>query len=101
MLPQKNNQTPSIEKLLDQLKPRLKEAGFRSLDDLVLKGATAISQSTGLDLKICQNICDKAGHRLAQQTVPHERIRLASDLHKRSVNMEAISTGSYNLDSLF
>jgi len=70
-------------------------------NDIVLKGATAISQATSLDLKSCQDICNHAQDMLAQQNVPHKRIFMASDVHKRSQNLEAISTGSHNLDSIF
>ena len=101
MLPQKIDQTPSVEKLLSQLKPRLEKSGFKSLNDIVLKGVIALSQATDLDLKTCQDICNQAQDLLAQQNVLQEKISLASDIHKRSQNLESISTGSHNLDSIF
>ena len=42
MLPQKIDQTPSVEKLLGQLKPILEKSGFKSLNDIVLKGVARI-----------------------------------------------------------
>ena len=97
----RNNQFSSVEEILSQLKPRLEESGFKSLNDIVLKGVTALSQATGLDLKTCQGICNQAQDLLAQQNVVQEKISLASDIHKRSQNLESISTGSHNLDSIF
>ena len=61
----------------------------------------ALSQATGLNLKICQDICNQAQDLLAQQNVLQEKISLASDIHKRSQSLESISTGSHNLDSIF
>jgi DNA repair protein RadA len=100
MLPCKINQTAPIENLLNQLKPRLEESGFRTINDIVQKGATAISQVTGLDLKTCQDICNEAEYILTQLRILHERLSVASEIHKRSENLEAISTGSNNLDSI-
>jgi DNA repair protein RadA len=97
----RNNQFSSVEEFLSQFKPRLEKSGFKSLNDIVLKGVIALSQATGLNLKICQDICNQAQDLLAQQNVLQEKISLASDIHKRSQSIESISTGSHNLDSIF
>jgi DNA repair protein RadA len=100
VFPQENGQASSVAKLLGQLKPRLEESGFKSLNDIVLRGATALSQTTGLDLKTCQDIFNQAQNMLAQQNVLHKRISMASDVHKKSQNIETISTGSHNFDGI-
>lgn len=81
MPPQKINETDSVEKFLDQLKPRLEELGFKSINDIAAKGAVAVSQATGLDLKTCQDICNKA----EQQKTLHNRICVASHVRENLV----------------
>jgi DNA repair protein RadA len=73
----------------------LKEAGIRSIKDLVVRGALSISETTGLDIKTSTTLCDKARTKLEQLGIINTCFSTAS---KRKDYR--ISLGSKNLDSL-
>jgi DNA repair protein RadA len=74
----------------------LKEAGIKSIKDLVVRGALSISETTGLDIKTSTILCNKARIKLEELGIINTCFSTAS---KRK--NYRISLGSKNLDSLF
>jgi DNA repair protein RadA len=74
----------------------LKEAGIKSIKDLVVRGAPSISETTGLDIKTSTIICNKARVRLGELGIIDRYF--TTSIKRKDYR---ISLGSRNLDSLF
>ncbi|MGI0024870.1 MAG: DNA repair and recombination protein RadA, partial [Nitrososphaera sp.] len=77
---------------------RLREAGFRSIRDLLVRGPVDVSEATGMEMDESADICNKA--RVALQDlgiIDRSFITATSMLNKRR---DRITTGSKNFDDL-
>jgi DNA repair protein RadA len=78
----------------------LKKAGFRSVKDLLVRGALGISESTGLNIRRSISICNSARIMLEEKDVLKRCLLCASGFCKCYYNTERISTGSKALDEI-
>src|SRR5918995_3568029 len=97
----------SLDDLLPDLRFNLAEAGFKSLNDLVIRGPAAISQATGMNISVCEEICRRSRAIIREQELTSSvknRFLTAAEIHchrSRDENSKGISTGSKNVDDLF
>ncbi|MEM4311798.1 MAG: DNA repair and recombination protein RadA [Nitrososphaerales archaeon] len=81
-------------------KQKLLDVGIRNIMDLAVKGPVEVSDSTGIDLDKAMEICNKARSRLVELGLLEEDFIPASELYKKRLEIERITTGSKNLDNL-
>ncbi|MGI0029154.1 MAG: DNA repair and recombination protein RadA [Nitrososphaera sp.] len=88
----------NIEGVGPATEKRLREAGFRSIRDLLVRGPVDVSEATGMEMDESADICNKA--RVALQDlgiIDRSFITATSMLNKRR---DRITTGSKNFDDL-
>ncbi|MGH9993003.1 MAG: DNA repair and recombination protein RadA [Nitrososphaera sp.] len=88
----------NIEGVGPATEKRLREAGFRSIRDLLVRGPVDVSEATGMEMDESADICNKA--RVALQDlgiIDRSFITATSMLSKRR---DRITTGSKNFDDL-
>ncbi len=88
----------NIEGVGPATEKRLREAGFRSIRDLLVRGPVDVSEVTGMEMDESADICNKA--RVALQDlgiIDRSFITATSMLNKRR---DRITTGSKNFDDL-
>jgi DNA repair protein RadA len=78
----------------------LQKAGFRSLKDLVIRGATDIASATGISTEKCANMCNKARMILEDLGIYDKPFVPATVIYDRRKSESRISSGSKNLDNL-
>ncbi len=81
-------------------KQKLLDVGIRNIMDLAVKGPVEVFDSTGIDLDKAMEICNKARSRLVELGLLEEDFIPASELYKKRLEIERITTGSKNLDNL-
>jgi DNA repair protein RadA len=78
----------------------LQKAGFRSLKDLVIRGATDIANATGISTEKCASMCNKARMILEDLGIYDKPFVPATVIYDRRKSENRISSGSKNLDNL-
>lgn len=81
-------------------KTSLKEAGFRSIKDLVIRGPTDIADATGMAMDKCTLLCNRAREILEEIGVYDKPFITASQIYEKRKSEYRIPTGSKNLDEL-
>lgn len=81
-------------------KTSLKEAGFRSIKDLVIRGPTDIAEATGIAIEKCTLLCNRARELLEEIGVLDKPFTTANEIYEKRKSEYRISTGSKNLDEL-
>ena len=92
-----------IDKLNDigpATKTSLKEAGFRSIKDLVIRGPTDIAEATGIAIEKSTLLCNRAREILEEIGVLDKPFTTANEIYEKRKSEYRISTGSENLDEL-
>jgi DNA repair protein RadA len=77
---------------------RLKEAGFRSIKDLLVRGPVDVAEATGMEMDESVEICNKARMILEHLGIIERSFVSATDLYNNP--RERISTGSNSFDDL-
>jgi DNA repair protein RadA len=75
-------------------------AGIESIRDLVVRGPQNISEVTGISIEKAVDLCNKARMKLEEFEIIGKSFTTATELYKKRLNIERISTGSKNLDEL-
>lgn len=88
----------NIEDIGPATEKRLKEAGFRSIRDLLVRGPVDIADATGMEMDESVNICNKARIMLQELGVIDKSFVTATSLYGK--RKERISTGSKSFDDL-
>jgi DNA repair protein RadA len=88
----------SIEEIGPATEKRLKEAGFRSIRDLLVRGPADIAEATGMEMDESVEICNKARMVLEELGVIDKSFVTATSLYSK--RRERISTGSKSFDDL-
>ena len=81
-------------------KTSLKEAGFRSIKDLVIRGPTDIAEATGIAIEKCTLLCNRAREILEEIGILDKPFTTANEIYEKRKSEYRISTGSKNLDEL-
>jgi DNA repair protein RadA len=81
-------------------KTSLKEAGFRSIKDLVIRGPIDIAEATGIAIEKCILLCNRAREILEDIGVLDKPFTTANEIYEKRKLEYRISTGSKNLDEL-
>jgi DNA repair protein RadA len=81
-------------------KTSLKEAGFRSINDLIIRGPTDIAEATGIAIEKCAVLCNRAREILEDIGVLDKPFITANEIYEKRKSEYRISTGSKNLDEL-
>jgi DNA repair protein RadA len=81
-------------------KTSLKEAGFRSIKDLVIRGPIDIAEATGIAIEKCILLCNRAREILEDIGVLDKPFTTANEIYEKRKSEYRISTGSKNLDEL-
>jgi DNA repair protein RadA len=81
-------------------KTSLKEAGFRSIKDLVIRGPIDIAEATGIAIEKCILLCNRAREILEDIGVLDKPFTTANEIYEKRKLDYRISTGSENLDEL-
>jgi DNA repair protein RadA len=84
----------------DSIKDQLKQAGFNSIKDIVIRGPVQVAKSAEIAMEEAESICNKASFLLEQLGVIPNNISEASN-NRLTLNKEYIKTGSSDLDSIF
>jgi DNA repair protein RadA len=67
---------------------------------LVVRGPQNISEVTGISIEKAVDLCNKARMKLEEFEIIDKSFTTATELYKKRLNIERISTGSINLDEL-
>ena len=78
----------------------LREAGFRSIKDLVIRGPTDIAEATGITIEKCTLLCNRAREILEDNGVFDKPFITANQIYEKRKSEYRIATGSINLDEL-
>ena len=81
-------------------KTSLKEAGFRSIKDLVIRGPIDIAEATGIAIEKFILLCNRAREILEDIGVLDKPFTTANEIYEKRKLEYRISTGSKNLDEL-
>ena len=90
----------AIEDIGPATEKRLKEAGFRSIKDLLVRGPVDVAEATGMEMDESVEICNKARLMLEELGVIDKSFVTATSLYERRKGNERISTGARNFDDL-
>jgi len=88
----------NIEEIGPATEKRLREAGFRSIKDLLVRGPVDISETTGMEMEQSIEICNKARIMLEDLGMIDKSFVTATSLYNRRKGR--ISTGSKSFDDL-
>jgi DNA repair protein RadA len=77
---------------------RLKQAGFRSIKDLLVRGPVDVAEATGMEMDESVGICERARIILERLGIIEQSFVSATDLYKKT--RDRISTGSSSFDDL-
>ena len=88
----------NIEDIGPATEKRLREAGFRSVRDLLVRGPVDISESTGMEMDESVEICNKARVMLEDLGMIDKSFVTATSLYNK--RKDRISTGSKSFDDL-
>jgi DNA repair protein RadA len=88
----------NIEEIGPATEKRLKEAGFKSIKDLLVWGPVDVAEATGMEMDESVEICNKARVLLEDLGVIDKSFISATNLYQKK--RDRISTGSKNFDDL-
>jgi DNA repair protein RadA len=88
----------NIEDIGPATEKRLREGGFRSVRDLLVRGPVDISESTGMEMDESVEICNKARVMLEDLGMIDKSFVTATSLYNK--RKDRISTGSKSFDDL-
>lgn len=88
----------NIEEIGPATEKRLKEAGFRSIRDLLVRGPVDVAEATGMEMDESVEICNKARMVLEELGVIDKSFVTATSLYSK--RRERVSTGSKSFDDL-
>lgn len=88
----------NIEGVGPTTEKRLKQAGFRSVKDLLVRGPVDIAEATGMEMDESVEICERARIILERLGIIDQSFVSATDLYKKT--RERITTGSNSFDDL-
>lgn len=88
----------SIEGVGPATEKRLREAGFRSIKDLLVRGPVDISEATGMEMDDSVDLCNRAREALEELGVIDKSFVTATSLYSR--RRDRISTGAESFDDL-
>ncbi len=91
----------SIQGIGPTTKQKLVEAGIKSVLDLAIKGPTEVAEAANVELSRAIDMCNKARTRLVELGKLEGEFVTASQLYKKRLGIDRITTGSRNLDDLF
>jgi len=81
-------------------KAKLNGAGILTVLDLAVKSPSEVADAVGSDLTRAADLCNKARTKLVELKYLEEDFVSASEIYKKRMAIERISTGSRNLDDL-
>jgi len=81
-------------------KTSLKQAGFTSIKDLVIRGPIDIAEANGIAIEKCILLCNRAREILEDIGVLDKPFTTANEIYEKRKLEYRISTGSKNLDEL-
>lgn len=90
----------SIEDIGPATEKRLKEAGFRSIKDLLVRGPVDVAEATGMEMDEAVEMCNKARVALEELGVIDRSFVTATSLYEKRLEGQRISTGARNFDDL-
>jgi DNA repair protein RadA len=90
----------TLEEIGPATKTSLKEAGFRSIRDLVIRGPSDIAEATGIAIEKCTLLCNRAREILEDIGVFDKPFITANQIYEKRKSEYRITTGSKNLDEL-
>lgn len=88
----------SIEEIGPATEKRLKEAGFGSIRDLLVRGPVDVAEATGMEMDESVEICNKARIALEDLGIIDKSFVTATSLYSK--RRDRISTGSKSFDDL-
>ena len=88
----------NIEEIGPATEKRLKEGGFKSIRDLLVRGPVEISEATGMEMDESVQICNKARLLLEDLGMIDKSFVTATSLYNK--RRDRISTGSKSFDDL-
>ncbi len=90
----------NIEEIGPATEKRLKEAGFHSIKDLLVRGAADVAGATGMDMDVSVRICNKARVILEELGIIDKSFVTATSIYEKRKQSFRISTGARNFDDL-
>lgn len=91
----------NIEGVGPVTKQKLLEAGIHTIMDLLVRGPMGVSDATGLDVDKATSICNRARTKLVELGRLEKDFVTATEIYKKRLSIERISTGTTSLDDLF
>ncbi len=79
---------------------KLSDAGIHNIMDLIVRGPVEISEITGMDKETTEKIVNKARKQLIEEGLIVKDFESATDIYKRRLDIDKISTGTNCLDTL-
>ncbi len=77
---------------------RLKQAGFRSIKDLLVRGPVDVAEATGMEMDESVDLCERARIILERLGIIEQSFVSATELYKKT--RDRITTGSGSFDDL-
>src|SRR5438105_6017284 len=90
----------SIEDIGPATERRLRQAGFRSIKDLLVRGPLDVAEATGMELDDSVDICNRARATLEEMGIIDKSFVTATTLYDKRKRNDRISTGSASFDDL-
>lgn len=90
----------AIDEIGPATEKRLKEAGFRSIKDLLVRGPVDVAEATGMEMDESVEVCNKARLLLQDLGVIDRSFVSATRLYEKRRENERITTGARNFDDL-
>jgi len=90
----------SLEGVGPARKQKLMDAGIHTILDLAIRGPTEVADTVGLDMAAAIELCNKARNKLVELGRLEKDFVSASEIYKRRLNIDKITTGTKNLDDL-
>jgi len=90
----------NIEGVGPVTKQRLLDAGIHTIMDLLVRGAMAVAEATGLEAEKATSMCNKARTKLVELGKLEKDFITATEIYKKRQSIERISTGTSSLDDL-
>jgi DNA repair protein RadA len=95
-----NLELGSMEDIGPATEKRLREAGFRSIKDLLVRGPVEIAEATGMEMDEAVAMCNKARVMLEDLGIIDKSFVTATSLYEKRLGGQRISTGAKNFDDL-
>jgi len=88
----------SIEGVGPATEKRLRQAGFRSIKDMLVRGPVDVAEATGMEMEESVEICNRARMALEELGIIEKSFIPATELYNK--RRERVSTGSRAFDDL-